>query len=291
MLFEHVQLLINFFQLLARVHRQISDDGSQTLISDNQSVLSAQLQNPAIQDGNPMVPVPTPSPNSQRNQFAAPAAKVNRGVIAPQSPLHQGISPRLPGQPCAAAVRPMGPNNIVRPAGIPNNFPQPPVSSPFSPQAPQSPHDFPQSPASSASSNQSQQQAIGQFQTFESKPDFQRNQSSYSVASPRNDVYAQPPGTPRPVFNPPPPRTSPHVYAPTVLSTPRNPNDLFGIQSNANNAVQNYNIPPRPESRVDTQQNEVFNQQPEVNRQLRDLLQRQNFNKDVKSVNQMWSQG
>lgn len=225
-----------------------------------------------------MGPLASPSPGS-RNTFAAPSIKVTRG-LAPQSP-HQSI-PRLPTQPCTTMTRPVG--NVVRP-GMPNNFTQPP--SPFSPQAPQSPHDFPQSPASS--------QPQDHFQRFDNTEAYSQGSqtprsqisgtSSYST-SPRSDVFSQPPGTPRPMFNAPTTRPSTHVYAPS-----RTP-DPYSSQPPTPSPAPNYSS-PRPESRQDSQQPEVFNQQSEVinNRQLRDLLQRQQFNKKMEPVSTTWNQG
>lgn len=189
--------------------------------------------------------------------------------------------PRLANQPCATVARPMG--TVVRP-GLPGNFTQPP--SPFSPQAPQSPHDFPQSPASS-------QAQPDHFQRFENVESFSQGSKtprsqmpgtpSYST-SPRNDVFSQPPNTPRPLFNAPSPRSSTHVYAPS-----RTP-DPYNGQPPTPSPVPSYSS-PRPEPRPDPQSTEVFNQQPEVNRQLRDLLQRQQFNKKMEPLGATWSPG
>lgn len=198
--------------------------------------------------------------------------------MAPQIPL-QGM-PRLPNQTCTTGMRPMG--NVVRP-GIPTAFPQPP--SPFSPQAPQSPHDFPQSPASS----QSQEH----FQRFESSEAFsQGSQTPRSqivstptyATSPRNDVFSQPPGTPRPVFNANNSRSTTHVYAPS-----RTP-DPYISQPATPSPVSNYPS-PRSETRSEPQPTEAFSQQPEVNRQLRDLLQRQQFSKKIETHGATWPQG
>lgn len=225
-----------------------------------------------------------PVPNAPRPQFATPAAKVVRGM-APGSP-HQ-VAQRLPLQ--NVMTRPVCNNTIQRP-GLQNNFVQPP--SPFSPQAPQSPHDFPQSPAPT--------QQTDNFQRFENAEGFNQSPQvsrsnqmpgstpTYST-SPRNDIYAQPPGTPRPqtMFNAPAPRTTQHVYAPSRAADP------YATQPGTPSPVQNY-MSPRPEElRTENQGNEVFNQQPEVNRQLRDLLQRQQFVKQdqVKPAGQIWNHG
>lgn len=209
--------------------------------------------------------------------------KVTRGV-APQSPL-QGM-PRLPNQQqCGIAQRPVG--AAVRP-GIPNTFAQPP--SPFSPQAPQSPHDFPQSPASS----QSQQDHFQRFDTGNNEayppagsqtPRSMLSGTATYSTSPRNDVFSQPPGTPRPVFNPPTPRSSTHVYAPS-----RTP-DPYSNQPSTPSPAPSYTS-PRPESRQDPPPSaEIFNQQPEVNLQLRDLLQRQQLTKKMDPLTPTWTQG
>ena len=218
----------------------------------------------------------SPSPGS-RATFAAPPIKVTRGMT-PQSP-HQGM-PRLLNQPCTTVMRPMG--TVVRP-GISTAFPQSP--SPFSPQAPQSPHDFPQSPASS----QSQEH----FPRFESNEAFSQgsqtprsqilNTPTYST-SPRNDVFTQPPGTPRPVFNSNNTRPTTHVYAPSRTPEP------YSSQPPTPSPVPSYPS-PRPEARTEAQTAETFNQQPEVNRQLRDLLQRQQFNKKIEPHSASWPQG
>lgn len=218
----------------------------------------------------------SPSPGS-RATFATPPIKVNRGG-APQSPLQN--MPRLPNQPCATVTRPVG--AVIRP-GMPNTFAQPP--SPFSPQAPQSPHDFPQSPASTHSQDH--------FQRFDNTDGFnQGNQTPRPImsgtptyaTSPRNDVFSQPPGTPRPLFNQPTPRSSTHVYAPS-----RTP-DPYSNQPPTPSPAPSYPS-PRPESRQDVQAPvEVFNQQPEVNRQLRDLLQRQQYNKKLETMPGNWNQ-
>lgn len=217
----------------------------------------------------------SPSPGS-RGTFATPPVKVTRAV-APQSPL-QGIT-RLPNQQCPTGTRPVG--NVVRP-GMPCSFPQPP--SPFSPQAPQSPHDFPQSPA--ASQSQDHFQRFESSETYNQAPPTPRPQFSSTpsyATSPRNDPFSQPPGTPRPLFNAPTPRSSPHVYAPS-----RTP-DPYSSQPPTPSPAPSYTS-PRPESRQETQPPELFNQQPEVNRQLRDLLQRQQFNKKLEPLGP-WNQG
>lgn len=235
-----------------------------------------KVVSPLLQEANQITSIASPSPGS-RATFAAPSIKVTRGM-APQSP-HQGM-PRLPNQPCTTGMRPMG--NVVRP-GIPTVFPQPP--SPFSPQAPQSPHDFPQSPASS----QSQEH----FQRFENNEAFSQgsqtprsqivNTPTYAT-SPRNDVFTQPPGTPRPVFNANNNRSTTHVYAPS-----RTP-DPYISQPATPSPVSNYPS-PRSETRSEPQPTEAFSQQPEVNRQLRDLLQRQQFSKKIETHGASWPQG
>ncbi|KAG8041194.1 hypothetical protein G9C98_002182, partial [Cotesia typhae] len=259
---------------MARVQRQISDDGVQ-LNADNNTGLTTQLQVSTAQDGNHLGPMASPSPGS-RATFATPPMKVIRGN-APQSP-HQ-VMPRLPNQQCVPSARPV--SVAVRP-GLATNFPQPP--SPFSPQAPQSPHDYPQSPASSHVAVSAG--GPEHFQRFENPAEAFTSAGNQTprplmpgtptyATSPRNDVFSQSPGTPRALFNPPTPRSSTHVYAPS-----RTP-DPYSNQPPTPSPAPSYSS-PRPELRqqeVVLPTSEVFNQQSEVNQQLRDLLQRSQFRK------------
>lgn len=210
-----------------------------------------------LQDTNQLTPLASPSPGS-RTTFATPPLKAPRG-LAPQSPHHQTIV-RLPAQAPCRAVRP--------------GFPQPP--SPFSPQAPQSPHDFPQSPASTQASQESH------FQRFEGNVS--------TPASPYSSPQAS--GTPRtPVFNPP----RPPVYAPPPLPPPatsRTPDPYSQPPATPTSApaAPGYPSPRSSETPRTPQEQEVtFAQQPEVNKQLRDLLQRQQFTKKIEGTN--WIQG
>lgn len=199
------------------------------------------------------------SPNS-RNQFVGPVTKVRSGMT-PQSPgsgnfQHPGMQRQL-SQP-SMGQRQMTPNQ------------QRPMSqSPFSPQTPgtpQSPHDlFPNPPI---------QTGIDQFQRPESSQElFQSSQTqrvghespnqglnrspAYQMpqqSQPQGSGYAHAPGTPRPSFNT-------GTVRPTVYARP---GELFIPGGN--------NTPPFTSPRPDTFQ------QPspqEGNRQLRDLLQRQ----------------
>lgn len=210
-----------------------------------------------LQDTSQLTPLASPSPGS-RSTFATPPLKAPRG-LAPQSPHHQAMV-RLPAQAPCRGVRP--------------GFPQPP--SPFSPQAPQSPHDFPQSPASSQTSQE---------------PHFQRFEGNVSTpASPYSSP--QTPGTPRtPVFNPP----RPPVYAPPPSpATSRTPDPYSQPPATPTSvpAVASYPSPRGSENTRTPQEQEVtFGQQPEVNRQLRDLLQRQQFTKKIEGVGANWTQG
>jgi hypothetical protein len=182
-------------------------------------------------------------------------------------------------------------------AGLSSSFGQQQPPSPFSPQAPQSPHDFPQSPASQP------QPQPEHFQRFESVEGFgqtsqsqSRSTPSYST-SPRNDGFPQPPGTPRPIFSAPTGRPTNHVYAPS-----RTPDTYASQQQQQQSQQPPSPVTPNPvasylssrvDQRTDAQSTELFTQQPEVNRQLRDLLQRQQQfnNKEVKPLNQTWNQG
>lgn len=195
------------------------------------------------------------SPNS-RNQFIAPINKVHPGMT-PQSPgsggfPHPGIQRQL-SQP-NMGPRQMGPGQQ-----------RPMNQSPFSPQTPgtpQSPHDlFPNPPV---------QTGVDQFQREGNQDMFQSPQGqrvgheSPNQGPNRSPAYQMPqanqaqpgyaPGTPRPNFNT-------NTIRPTVYARP---GELFIQGGN--------NTPPFTSPRSDTFQ------QPspqEGNRQLRDLLQRQ----------------
>lgn len=207
-----------------------------------------------MQDTSQLTSLASPS----RSTFATPSLKAPRS-LTPQSP-HQTMV-RLPTPAPCRATRP--------------GFPQPP--SPFSPQAPQSPHDFPQSPASSQPSQESH------FQRFEG-----------SVSTPASPYSSpQTPGTPRaPVFNPRPPVYAPPPPSPATSRTP-DPYSQPPVTPTSVPAVPGYPSPRGSETSRTPQEQEVatFGQQPEVNRQLRDLLQRQQFNKKIEGVGTNWAQG
>lgn len=237
----------------------------------------------------------SPSPGS-RGTFVPPGIKVNRvGTPQQQSPL-QTLT-RIPNQSCIPSVVAAAARPTVGSGVRPGTFVQPP--SPFSPQAPQSPHDYPQSPAPPPPPSQTPSSSQEHFQRFDNSPDVVTfnpgNQTPRSIiqgtttysTSPRNDTFTQPPGTPRPIFNPSIPRTSAHVYAPSRVPDP------YSNQPSALSPAPSYTS-PRPELRQDSQQQqtmpEVFSQQPEVNRQLRDLLQRQQLNKKIDTISGNWNQ-
>lgn len=263
--------------------------------------LECQWNKILLQDTSQLTPLASPSPGS-RTTFAAPPLKINRSGLTPQNP-HQGMV-RLPNQSCPIARATPG---VVR-----SGFPQPP--SPFSPQAPQSPHDFPQSPVSSQTPEQQQQQQQQQQQNFQQR--FEGggegfsprgpapSSSPYSTSSPQHAAVPQPSGatTPRAVFNPPAPSARPTpVYAPPPSLTPpssRTP-DPYGVVAARQPppatpvSVASAVYPPRgPEASrgAGGQEQEAFGQQPEVNHQLRDLLQRQQFSKKIEAVGSSWTQ-
>jgi len=211
-----------------------------------------------LQDTSQLTSLASPSPGS-RSTFATPSLKAPRG-LTPQSPHHQSMV-RLPAQTPCRGVRP--------------GFPQPP--SPFSPQAPQSPHDFPQSPASSQTSQESH------FQRFEGNVS--------TPASPYSSPQA--PGTPRaPIFNPPrPPVYAPPPPPPATSRTPDPYSQPPATPTASASTASGYPSPRSSETRTPQEQEVTFGQQPEVNRQLRDLLQRQQFNKKIEGVSTNWSQG
>lgn len=220
---------------------------------------NVQLQISTTMNDGSMSPVASPSPNS-RNQFVAPSNK-GRMMMNPQSP---SSNFQHPGRPVSTQLQRQQSQNRMN-------------QSPFSPQAstPQSPHDaFPGSPSSEifARPPLDEQQFLHSPQT--PKPVVQQ-QSPVHAASGSNlnfgqisqsqnqtqapnirsldnmGGYVQAPGTPRPSFNPGQTRAT--VYArpdmfckpPFVMGTTRS--DQFSPQS----------------------------PQDQNNRQLRDLLQRQ----------------
>lgn len=219
---------------------------------------NVQLQiSTTLNDGS-MSPVASPSPNS-RNQFVAPPIK-GRMMMNPQSP---SSNFQHPGRPVSTQLQ--------------RQQSQPRMSqSPFSPQAnaPQSPHDsFPGSPSNEVFARPSLEE-----QQFLHSPQIQKpaqQQSPVHVASGANmnfnqmnqnqvqgqppiirpmenmGGYVQAPGTPRPNFNTGQQRT-------TVYARP----DMF-------------NKPPFIMGGPRTDQFSPQSPQDQNNRQLRDLLQRQ----------------
>lgn len=209
-----------------------------------------------------MSPVASPSPNS-RNQFIPPS---NRMMMNPQSP---SGSFQHPGRPVSTQLQ--------------RQQSQPRMNqSPFSPQAttPQSPHDaFPESPSNDVFSRPSseeqqfihspqaaktvvQQQSPVHLPGANTNVTFgQVNQSQGKVQTnirPLENIggYVQAPGTPRPSFNPGQTRTT--VYArPDMFSKP----PFIGGQRPDHFATSPVQTPQSP--------------QDQNNRQLRDLLQRQ----------------
>uniref|UniRef100_A0A336MIG1 Histone-lysine N-methyltransferase 2C n=1 Tax=Culicoides sonorensis TaxID=179676 RepID=A0A336MIG1_CULSO len=187
------------------------------------------------------------SPNS-RSQFIAPINKIQH----PQSPgassfTHPGIQRQM-SQPGIGPQRPQRPMNQT------SFSPQPPGT-------PQSPHDlFPNPPV---------QTSIDQFQRSEGNQETFQNQQSQNQSSnqsqnrspayqvPQNQSqagYGHAPGTPRPNFNT-------NTVRPTVYARP---GELFIARGN--------NTPPFSSPRSDNFQQ---SSPQEGNRQLRDLLQRQ----------------
>lgn len=233
-----------------------------------------------------MSPVASPSPNS-RNQFIAPANK-GRMMMNPQSP----SSFQHPGRPVSAQLQRQQSQRMNQ--------------SPFSPQAttPQSPHDlYPGSPSGETFTQRSitdeQQQFMHSPQT--SKPvgqqqspihapgtpggpnlspaygQINQNQSQQIQAPnirPLENVggYAQAPGTPRPSFNPGTTRA-------TVYARP----DMFNKPSFTSIGSRPEQFSPQQQQQ---QPNQVQPSQQENNRQLRDLLQRQQAPTNLPPVSQ-----
>lgn len=208
-----------------------------------------------MNDGS-MSPVASPSPNS-RNQFVPPANK-GRIMMNPQSP---SSSFQHPGRPVSTQLQRQNSQQRMN-------------LSPFSPQAttPQSPHDsFPGSPSnenfarpaleeqqflhSPQTPKPSVQQQSPVHQASGSNMNFVQNQNQQQAPNirPLDSMggYIQAPGTPRPSFNPGQTR-------PTVYARP----DMFNKPPFAMGVSRADQFSPQPPQEQD-------------NRQLRDLLQRQ----------------
>ena len=210
-----------------------------------------------------MSPVASPSPNS-RNQFVPPSNK-GRMMMNPHSP---SGSFQHPGRPVSTQLQ--------------RQQSQPRMNqSPFSPQAttPQSPHDvFPESPSNDMFSRQTseEQQFIHSPQASKTVAQQQSpihltgsnvsfgqvNQNQPLVQQPNvrplDNIggYVQAPGTPRPSFNSGQTRT-------TVYARP----DMFNKPSFVGGQRSDHFNPPQIQSPQSPQD--------QNNRQLRDLLQRQ----------------
>lgn len=233
-----------------------------------------QLQISTLNDGA-ISPIASPSPNSMRGQFVTPTNKGRLIMNAPQSP-SSGTNFQLPGRPMSALQQRQVQGQIQQ------NQQQRMIQNAFSPQAqsqqaPQSPHDlFPNSPTP-GESQFGRQSAEDQFmhspqarpspnvtpnsnQSSSHSPAYgemgnqqqQNNQNAGAIRQQGNNnsmdnVYSQAPGTPRPQFG------SSNTSRPLVYARP---GDLF----NASQASP-FGSPPSP--------------QEQNNRQLRDLLQRQ----------------
>jgi [histone H3]-lysine4 N-trimethyltransferase MLL3 len=212
-----------------------------------------------------MSPVASPSPNS-RNQFNPPSNK-GRMMMNPQSP---SSSFQHPGRPVSTQLQ---------------RQPSQPRQSPFSPQSttPQSPHDaYPESPSNDTFSRPPseelqfmhspqtpktvvQQQSPVHISSASSNLNFGQINQNQPQAQQQLNIrplenlggYVQAPGTPRPSFNPGQTRTT--VYArPDMFSKP--PFMVGGQRSD--------HFTPQPNSAPQSPQDQN-------NRQLRDLLQRQ----------------
>lgn len=224
---------------------------------------NVQLQiSTSLNDGS-MSPVASPSPNS-RNQFIPPSNK-GRLLMNPQSP---SSSFQHPGRPVSTQLQ--------------RQQSQPRMNqSPFSPQAtPNSPHEvFPESPSNESFSRPEEQQFLHSPQTPKTIPQQQSPVHNSNISSNVNfsqlnqsqpqaqqsniraldgvGSYVQAPGTPRPSFNPGQSRTT--VYArPDMFSKP--PFIMGGQRSD--HFINQPNQTPQ-------------SSQDQNNRQLRDLLQRQ----------------
>lgn len=239
-----------------------------------------QLQITTLNDGS-ISPIASPSPNSMRGQFVTPTNKGRLLLNAPQSP--SSVSNfQLPGRPISALQQRQVQGQIQQ-----TQQQQRLIQNAFSPQsqsqqAPQSPHDlFPNSPTPGESqfgrqsaedqflhspqarpspnvtpnSNQSSSHSpaygeMGNQQQQQQQNQQQNSQNSGTIRQQGNNmdnVYTQTPGTPRPQFG------NSNTSRPLVYARP---GDLFNASQ-----VSPFGSPPSP--------------QEQNNRQLRDLLQRQ----------------
>jgi [histone H3]-lysine4 N-trimethyltransferase MLL3 len=233
---------------------------SLTLNQNFQTDPNVQLQiSTSLNDGS-MSPVASPSPNS-RNQFVAPANK-GRMMMNPQSP-SSGF--QHPGRPVSTQLQRQQSQQRMN-------------QSPFSPQmTPQSPHDaFPGSPSSDGFARPNsddqfmhspqtpkpsvQQQSPVHIPSVNFNMNQNQNQPQQPIIRPLDNMsggYVQQPGTPRPSFNPGQTRTT--VYArPDMFSKP----PFIGGQRGDVFSPPSVQSPQSPQDQTS-------------NRQLRDLLQRQ----------------
>jgi [histone H3]-lysine4 N-trimethyltransferase MLL3 len=220
-----------------------------------------------MNDGS-MSPVASPSPNS-RNQFAAPS---NKGrMMNPHSP---SSNFQHPGRPVSTQLQRQQSQQRMN-------------HSPFSPQAgtPQSPHEaFPESPSNEGFVRQSsEEQFLHSPQTPKSvsqqqSPVHIASGSNMSFGQTQNQTqqlnirpldamggYVQAPGTPRPSFNPGQTRT-------TVYARP----DMFNKPPFIMGGNRSEHFSPQPNQATQSPQDQN-------NRQLRDLLQRQQAPTNVPS--------
>lgn len=219
---------------------------------------NVQLQISTTQNDGSMSPVASPSPNSRTpTQFVAPSNK-GRMMMNPQSP---SSSFQHPGRPVSTQLQRQNSQQRMN-------------QSPFSPQGtPQSPHDaFPGSPSSEifARPQLDEQQFLHSPQTPKPPPQQQspghvpsgsnmnfgqlnQNQQEQPIIRPLDNMggYVQAPGTPRPSFNPGQQRA-------TVYARP----GMFGKPAFGGNGPRGEQFAPQ-------------SPQDQNNRQLRDLLQRQ----------------
>ncbi|CAG2053011.1 unnamed protein product [Timema podura] len=196
------------------------------------------------------------------------------------SPSHSPFSPQSPHEhfstsPAASATPTTSP-------GVP--FQRSPSETPV-------PEAYPQAPSTPRP----------QFTTIHQSPTIVQRSQVYAAQqrppqSQSADPYSQPPGTPRPQFSAPSPRPTPQlvysvsrsqdIYAAQVAtprsdiySQPSTPRPQLSIQQRTQESFGQQPSTPRPRM-----EGEVFGQQSvqpghEVNRQLRDLLQRQQIKK------------
>lgn len=270
----------------------------------------------------PPLPPPHPTARQEMLQPTRPSTlTLPRGtptaVVRAPEPFS---APRLP---FSAGSQPQSPFSPQSPH---EQFPQSPVSSvtPTTPQSATSLTDpFQRTPSETSSDPYTQPPHTPRPEFVANGHQSQRSPVYVSTPCPPSDPYAQSPATPRPQFSSAATRPTPQVvYTPARLQHPQQdpytsqpptprpaqidpysqqlttsrPQDPYGNQPHTPRPQQVDPYVQQPATPRPRTEGEVFGQQqqqqqgPEVNRQLRDLLQRQKLEQEqVQSQPRLWS--